>query len=118
MRHALITGMLGRHDCAGHSTSVATRLSWQHLKGMIVHMVRYTAFALLPLLGAVVSARAAEPPIPAAIAAPGGTPGARHARGGRASVRMQGRRRRQAKLGIPRTDRDTAGRRQDRRPSL
>src|ERR1700737_2604596 len=73
MGHALITGMLGRHDCAGHSTSVATRLSWQHLKGMIVHIVRYTAFALLPLLGAVMSARAAEPPIPAAIAARGET---------------------------------------------
>jgi hypothetical protein len=73
MRHALITAMLGRHDCAGHSTSVATRLSWQHLKGMIVHIVRYIAFALLPLLGAIVSARAAETPIPAAIAAPGET---------------------------------------------
>src|SRR6202048_2151120 len=71
MRHALITGMLGRHDCAGHSTSVATRLSWQYLKGMIVHIVRYIGFALLPLLGAIVSARAAETPLPAAIAAAG-----------------------------------------------
>src|SRR6202022_81063 len=73
MRHALITGMLGRHDCAGHSTSVATRLSGQYLKGMIVHIVRYIGFALLPLLGAIVSARAAETPNPAAIAAPGET---------------------------------------------
>jgi hypothetical protein len=40
---------------------------------MIVHTVRYIAFALLPLLGAVMSARAAEAPIPVAIAAPGET---------------------------------------------
>jgi hypothetical protein len=41
------------------------------LKGLIVHMVRYTAFAVLPLLGAITGALAAETPLPAAIAAPG-----------------------------------------------
>jgi hypothetical protein len=40
---------------------------------MIVHIVRYIAFALLPLLGPVMGARAAVIPIPAAIAAPGET---------------------------------------------
>ena len=38
---------------------------------MIVQIVRYIAFALLPLLGAITSARAAETALPGAIAAPG-----------------------------------------------
>jgi hypothetical protein len=38
---------------------------------MIMQIIRYIAFALLPLLGAITSARAAETALPGAIAAPG-----------------------------------------------
>jgi hypothetical protein len=40
---------------------------------MIVQIVRYIALALLPLLGVIMSASAAETPLPDAIAAPGET---------------------------------------------
>jgi hypothetical protein len=40
---------------------------------MIVQIVRYIALALLPLLGVIMSASAAETPVPDAIAAPGET---------------------------------------------
>ena len=68
--------------------------------------------------GSVVSAPAAETSLPDAIAAPGQAPCAHCACRRRAGLRMQGGCRRQAGLGVPRTDRDAAGRRQDGRPSL
>jgi hypothetical protein len=40
---------------------------------MIVQIVRYIAWAMLPLLGVIMSANAAETPLPDAIAAPGET---------------------------------------------
>jgi hypothetical protein len=40
---------------------------------MIVHSIRHTALALLPLLGVIASASAAGTPVPDAIAAPGET---------------------------------------------
>jgi hypothetical protein len=40
---------------------------------MIVQIVRYIAWAMLPLLGVIMSANAAEAPLPDAIAAPGET---------------------------------------------
>jgi hypothetical protein len=43
------------------------------LKGIAVHSIRYIAFALLLLLGVVLSANAADTPVPDAIAAPGET---------------------------------------------
>jgi Protein of unknown function (DUF3455) len=38
-----------------------------------VHSIRYVVFALLPLFGVIMSASAAETPVPAAVAAPGET---------------------------------------------
>jgi hypothetical protein len=43
------------------------------LKGLIVHIVRRIAFALLPLLAVIMNAKAAQTPLPDAIAAPGET---------------------------------------------
>jgi hypothetical protein len=43
------------------------------LKGIVVHSIRYIALALLPLLGVVLSANAADTPVPDVIAAPGET---------------------------------------------
>jgi hypothetical protein len=40
---------------------------------MVVHSIRYIAFALLPLLGVIMRVNAAEAPVPDAIAAPGET---------------------------------------------
>ena len=61
---------------------------------------------------------AASAQVPAAHRGAGRDRGRHASCRGRAGLRVQGRRRRQARLGVPRTDRDLAARRQDRRPPL
>ena len=84
------------------------------------HACRYsrTPSVRFDLLDSVVRRLRRRHALPDAIAAPGETIVAHPARRRRAGLRMQGRHRRQARLGVPRADRDAAARRQDRRPAL